>query len=367
MPPRILIRASPHSNGLPPDDYPFPGMNVTIEHIREKTVLVLPIAAVIAATLLSGCGNKKAGDEESTAIPRVPVQVTVLREGDIVSTVTAAGQTIPLRKERMVAPTAGRIVTLKVLEGSRVHHGDPLVVLRPRESQTAVDGARQMLRLARNDQERESARRALALADSVQPRIFIRAACDGVVATRNVTEGENVAEQTELLTIVDLSSVAFLAEIPLVNAGGVRLNQVASVSFPQLDAKAFPAVVDGILPQADAESQSLSVRLRFTNLPPGQRAKLKVNLQGTAEIATGIHRHVILVDRSALLHDDESNRTSLVLMTPDSLAHLVDVEPGVRNDSLVEVAAPGLRSGLDVIREGNYALAESTRVTVVAP
>jgi multidrug efflux pump subunit AcrA (membrane-fusion protein) len=366
MRPPTSTKVSPLSSDLPHDDY-LMGPYVKIQQISEQVGRHLQVATVVTAILLTGCGRGKAGDEESTTTPRVPVQVTPLREGDIAATVTAPGLTIPLRKERLVAPTSGRIISLNVLEGARVHRGDALVVLRPKESQTAVNGAQQMLRLARNDQERESAKRALALADSIQPRVFVRATCDGVVAARNAAEGENVAEQADLLTVVDLSSVVFLAEIPVVNAGDVHLNQPASVSFPQLDAGRFPAVVDGILPQADAETQAIAVRLRFTGLSGVQREKLKANLQGTAEITTGIHRRVLLVDRSAILHDDESNRTSLVLMTPDSLAHTVEVQPGVRNDSLVEVIAPGLHPGLLVIREGNYALTDSTRVTVALP
>jgi len=224
-----------------------------------------------------------------------------------------------------------------------------------------------MLRLATNDRERESSRRALVLADSIEPRVYIRATCDGVVATRSVMEGEYVAEHTELLSIVDLSSMVFQAEVPIGNAGSLRLRLPAIVALSQFDGDGLPAVVDGILPQADGESQSITVRLRFTGLTAEQNRKIKVNVQGTAEITTGCHRGVMLVDRNAVLHDDATHRSSIVLMTKDSLAHTVDVDQGLANDSLAEVSGAGLRAGMAVIRDGNYALAESTRVTLVRP
>jgi multidrug efflux pump subunit AcrA (membrane-fusion protein) len=323
--------------------------------------------AVFLICVLPGCRHGGGDDEEPTTTPRVPVRLGQVREGNIAVTVAVPGITLPLLKERVVAPVGGRVIALKALEGTSVRAGDPLVVLRTREAQTAIEGAQQMLRLATTERERAFARRALSLADSIQPKVYVRAGSDGVVATRSVTEGELVADQAELLTLVDLASVIFMADVPVGRLSALSLGQPAVIAFPQMGGGTFHAVVDGILPQADGESQSVNVRLRFTGLTEEQHRLLKSNLQGTASIILGIHRHVLLVDRSALLRDDESGQHAIVLMTPDSLSRTIPVTVGVQNDSSAEVAGDGIRAGAPVILQGNYALSDSTRVTAQEP
>ena len=85
---------------------------------------------------------------------------------------------------------------------------------------------------------------------------------------------------------------------------------------------------------------------------------------GTAGIITGIHKNALLVPRSAVLRDDEKKSTSVVIVTPDSLALSVPVDAGAATDSIVEVRSDVLKKGMMVITEGNYAIADSTRVIV---
>jgi multidrug efflux pump subunit AcrA (membrane-fusion protein) len=91
---------------------------------------------------------------------------------------------------------------------------------------------------------------------------------------------------------------------------------------------------------------------------------MKTNVPGTVQIIIGSHPNAFLVERSALLHDDESNSYSLVIMLQDSLARVVGVTLGAQTDSLVEVHSDFLRPGQSVITRGQYSLKDSTRVTV---
>ena len=89
-------------------------------------------------------------------------------------------------------------------------------------------------------------------------------------------------------------------------------------------------------------------------------------MPGTARIVTGIHPHALLVPRSALLRNDENNTYSVVTVTFDSLALSVPVTIGVLTDSTAEITGGTLEPGTQVITRGNYALADSTRVTIGA-
>lgn len=321
---------------------------------------------IFGFTLLTGCHRSNKEDEEDTAAAnvRVPVLVTHLAEGNIESIVTAVGSTEAIRKEKVLSPIAGIIISLKVLEGSPVHTGDVIAVLRTRESQAAIEGAQALMQSAVTAREKEEARRAIELADSLQPQVPVRAAFDGLVATRNVTEGEMVGEQTELLTLIDPSTIVFIADVPVSDVAAIHPGLSARIGFHQLSGTDLSAIVDAVSPQADPQSQSVNVRLRFKALSSGQQQSLKANVPGTAHIITGTHRNVLLVRRSALLHDDESNIYSVVILTPDSLAKVVPVTVGVQNDSIAEIRSELLRADQEVIIRGQYALTDSTKVTV---
>lgn len=323
--------------------------------------------SLFALTVLGGCRHPAEETDDANSRAKVSVQLSYLRDGTIEETVFAVGSTEALRKEKIVSPVAGRVMELKVLEGTSVRAGDVLTVIRTREAQSTIDGAKMLMRAATTEPQKREAERALALADSLQPKVYIRAGFDGVVATRSVSAGELVAEQSEIMTLIDVSSLVFMADVPASMMGAVRRGLLARVVFPQGTGEVFKAELDGILPQADAESQSVKVRLRFVGLTDARRNLLKANLQGSTRIVTQTRAHVLLVERSAVLHDDETNRYAIVMMTPDSLSRSIPVEVGIQSDSVVEVRGAELRDGLPIIQRGNYALADSTRVTVQAP
>jgi multidrug efflux pump subunit AcrA (membrane-fusion protein) len=335
----------------------------------KRRIMIRKIVAwsIAGLVLLAGCSKRAGGEDESSGTPaRVPVRIGRMREGSIESIVTATGSTDAIRKEKVVAPVAARVVSLSVLEGSVVRKGDLLAVLRPREAHTAMEGARSLLRSATTEAERKEAERAIVLTDSSQPALTVRAGFDGVVATRSVSEGELVAEQAEIFTILDPATIIFVADIPVGTTGSVTVNCPARVTLTQLSLKRLDAVVDALSPQADAQSQTVRVRLRFRGLTPQEEKLMRTNLAGVAQIITGSHRNALLIDRSAILHDDESDVWSIAVLTPDSLAHLIPVRIGVQNDSVVEILDRGVHAGQQVILRGHYGLTDSTRVTVEA-
>jgi len=323
------------------------------------------IAVISIFLALCGCTRPKdVGEETSATNACVPVRISQLNKGNIEALVTATGITDALRKEKIFSPLAGRVISLKVLEGSPVQAGDVMLILRTKEAQAAMEGAQALVRNAVTDRQIQEARRALALVDSLQPQIVVRAPFNGIVASRSVTEGERVGEQAEMITIIDPTTIVFVADVPINSIAAIHPNLPARISFQQLPNIQIDAVVEAVNPQAEEQSQSVKVRLRFCNLTDAQQKTLKSNMPGTVYIITGIRHDVFVVNRSVLLHDDEEDKYSLVIMTDDSLAKIVPVTVGIQTESLVEVKSDLLHAGTNVISEGQYALTDSMRVTV---
>jgi multidrug efflux pump subunit AcrA (membrane-fusion protein) len=177
------------------------------------TLRILLVPAMSAAMFIS-CTREQNADERgdrSNAPPVVSVQLSPVRRGDIGDFVTATGRLDVLRRQKVLSPVAGTLLTLRVLEGGVVKRGDILATILPKESQAAIIGAEALLYSATTEAGRREAERAIALARETQNAVSVRAAFDGVIATRGVTEGELVTDGVELMTIVDLSTIIFVA------------------------------------------------------------------------------------------------------------------------------------------------------------
>ncbi len=324
---------------------------------------ILSVFGPAVALLMFGSCTRQSGEEEAAGVkPLVAVRSAEVTVGDAAQTVAATGHTEALRREKITSPVAGTITSLDLLEGSPVREGQVLVTILTKESQAAIAGAEVLVRSARTERQKAEADRALAIARATANGVPISAPFRGVVAARNVNRGEIVAENAELMTILDPTSIVFVADFPLADIDRIREGMAGTVRLVSMPEHPYACRVDVILPQGDAQSQTARVRCRFHGRE--RAGEVRPDIAGTIEVITGIRRHAMLVPKQALLRDDETNAYSVVTITSDSLSLVIPVEVGARNDSTVEVISPRLREGMPVITEGQYMLADSTRVTL---
>lgn len=243
--------------------------------------------------------------------------------------------------------------------------GEILAVIQTKESQAAIAGAESLVRSAQSPEQKAEARKALDLAKSTENSVAIRATSGGTVSTRSISEGEFVSENGELFTVIDFSSLMFVADVPARNLPSLAIGQRAAISLQALSGKDLQATVDAVNPQTDFASQTLKVRLKLSGSAPSLMKLLKPDMIGTARIVTGVCKGVYIVPTSAVLRNDETNTYSVVTFNRDSLALSLPVEIAGMTDSTLGISSNDLKEGMSIITEGNYALADSTRITVV--
>jgi membrane fusion protein (multidrug efflux system) len=330
---------------------------------KDRNIGLVLFTSIITLLILSGCTSKKSEENNSIQTAIVPVKITAIKTGEIDEPVQANGQTEALQKESLVSPVAGRVSHLIAQEGQRVQVGDTLVVILTRESISALEGAQALINRAESPEQKAEAEKALRLARSNQNIVAIRSQIPGVVAARNVVEGTMVAEGAELLTIVDPQSINFAAQVPLTNLGRVAIGQVAIINLTSAPEKPLQALVNSINPQADTANQTARVLLRLNDITMTGGYNLENGTAGVAKIVVGEHKNVMIVPLAAVLRNDETNRYSVVTVTPDSLSKTISVKTGITRDSTMEISSPDLHEGMPVIIEGHYSLADSTRVS----
>lgn len=322
-------------------------------------------ALCICALACAACGRQAKDDEEAGGPGKpavVDVKLDSLIAGQVEDALTATGRTDVLRKETVASPVAGKVLSIKVTEGASVKPGQVVATVRTKESESALEGAEGLLREAQGDAARREAQHAVDLAKATQTALALRAKLAGVVANRLVQEGEQVTENESLLTVLDLSSLDFQAEVPLSGIGRVKVGQPAMVTLQALPGEGLAARVAAILPQVQSTSQTLSIRLQFTREADLSRHLLKSDMAGDARIVFARRENALLAPKQAVLRSDEEGTYSIVTVGLDSVAHVVKVKPGAAQGERQEISGEGLVPGMKVVVQGQYGLADSTKV-----
>jgi RND family efflux transporter MFP subunit len=327
------------------------------------------ILALLAGLSIVACGKHAKDEGEGggdAKAPVVEVKLDSLISGAVEDVILATGRTDVLKRETVASPVAGKLLGLKVTEGQSVKAGQVVAVVRTKESESALEGAQAMSREARTAGEKQEAQRTLDLAEATQSTLSLRAKQGGTVASRLVQEGEQIAENESLLTILDLSTLDFQAEVPLSGIGRIKVGQAAKVNLQALPGTEFPARVDAVLPQVQTASQTLSIRLRFTErAADGMRNLLKADMAGDVRIVLSSRPNSLLAPKAALLRDDENGAYSVLKVGADSIAHIVAVKLGAPQGDRQEISGDGLQPGVKVVVQGQHGLADSTKVAAV--
>jgi RND family efflux transporter MFP subunit len=325
--------------------------------------LVVSTLLVLLPTLTACSGggeSSQAAADTATTRPDVPVSVDTIRQMNLDVVVTAPGRTEALRQDRVRAPFASHLVSVSVTDGDRVHAGEVVAEVVSKDSEAALEGARQMLAAAGSAADSADAERAVEVATRQLVRRPLRAPADGVVLSHSVAVGDYLDEGEVLLTIAEAGTVYFNAEVTQGGLAGVKPGEHATIDLPAVGKAPVGAVVHGVLPSASSGSFSAPVRLDFR--PP--LPNIAVGLFGTASIVASQHRNAIVVPPAAVLRDDVSGVSRLAVVDSTGIAHWVAVKTGIQQGNHLEILSPALHPGVLVIVDGQVGLPDSSRVSI---
>jgi membrane fusion protein (multidrug efflux system) len=325
------------------------------------------LASFLMGLFVWGCNDNTPKNEDAALHdPVVSVQVALIVRKTLTVALVVDGVTDVRDRETVMSPIDGTIVSLSVEVGATVDASDTLAVIRTRSSEASISGARRLLEEAATPRQRDDARRAMQVAEENQQVVPVVARRHGVVVDRMVSIEQAVTTNSDLLQLVDLSTLDFVANVPPQDLTRVKIGQSCLVRFPSLPDRSFAGTVTAVSAQSDQGSQATPVWISFQPQASVAASVLRMGMMGTAAIKTGERPDVLVVPVAALLRDDINDTYTIYTVGADSLARKVLVTIGIVNDSLAEVAAPSLRDGEFAIVKGNYEVSDSTRVTIEA-
>lgn len=170
----------------------------------------------------------------------------------------------------------------------------------------------------------------------------------GTVVDRHVSVGQAVSRGTELMTVMNLSSVVIEAQLPESQVAHVMAGQRLVARLPGLPDRPFEGRVESVGNAVDPAKRTVPVRARITNAG----AILKHEMAVEVRISTGARKDGLLVPASALVEDEG---IKVVYVREGNRYERRPVTVGSINYQQVEILS-GLEAGDEVVTTGAYQL-----------
>jgi Cu(I)/Ag(I) efflux system membrane fusion protein len=187
-----------------------------------------------------------------------------------------------------------------------------------------------------------------AAARDGRPRtvVTISTPIGGAIQTLDVRQGMTVAMGQTLAQVNGLGTVWLNAAVPEAQAGQVKIGQAARAELAAFPGEPFTGRVAAILPTAQADSRTLTVRIALQN--PGGR--LRPGMFATVHLG-GAASSALLIPSEAVIR---TGRRAVVMIAGDGgRFQPVEVQLGREDGDRIEILA-GLDEGQKVVASGQF-------------
>ena len=185
--------------------------------------------------------------------------------------------------------------------------------------------------------------------------VTITTPISGVIQTLDARQGVTLASGQTLAQVSGLGSVWLNAAVPEARAGDVRMGQSATATLTSFPGETFGGRVIAVLPTAQADSRTLTVRIELAN----RGGRLRPGMFATVALG-GDARPALLVPSEAVIRT--GTRTLVMLATGDGRYHPAEIRIGREAGGQTEVLA-GLSPGEKVVASGQFLLDSEASLT----
>ena len=202
------------------------------------------------------------------------------------------------------------------------------------------------------------AQQRVATLDAQLSYATIRSPITGIVTDQFQYEGEFASAGGKLVTIADTSTVIVKAPFSDTAVAQLKTGDTATVVPTDTSAEEMHGQVTLLSRSSDPTNRTVEIWVTLGN----GDGKLRANGAAQVTIASNAKTDAIVVPASAItLETSNANEGTVMVVDDQSVAHETKVTIGIRTPDRVEIVE-GLKGGETVVVEGNYALADGTKV-----
>lgn len=176
--------------------------------------------------------------------------------------------------------------------------------------------------------------------------LTVYAPVDGFVLTRNAYPNQRIMPETELYTIVDLSTIWVIADIYEYEASEVKIGQQATVTLSYLPGRPFKGQVSYIYPQLDSATRTVKVRIEV----PNPDYELKADMFANVELKIDYGKQLV-IPKDAVLDSGTEQQVFIALGNGYFEPRKINLGAKVDNNFIVQ---KGLKSGEQIVTSANF-------------
>ncbi|MCY1271449.1 Cation efflux system protein CusB [compost metagenome] len=223
---------------------------------------------------------------------------------------------------------------------------EEFLALRRTGDTELLAAARQRLRLAGMPQ---ALIRQVERSGKSQAVLTLTSPIGGVLQELGVRTGMTVAAGDTLARINGLGSVWLTVAVPEADAGVIAQGQAVEARLPAFPGEVLAGSVNAILPEANAESRTLRVRVELPN-PDG---RLRPGMTAQVRLSRATQQNALWVPSEAVIR---TGRRALVMLAEDGGRYRpVEVRLGAENAGRTAILQ-GLEAGQQVVASGQFLL-----------
>lgn len=291
--------------------------------------------------MLTNCGNSGSQDE-GRIVNATPVTVTEIAVGPMAQYLELNATSFFQKKSTVRSTTTGIVSSVEINPGDKVVKGQLLFTVTTREAAALRSGNMQGDSTLRFNGE-----------------LRVTAAKSGTVSTVDHQKGDYVQEGDELASLAEQSSLVFNLQAPYELTGFTKKGQSCVIVLP--DNSHIKGTISSILPAMDFQAQTLTLIVR-----PSATKELPENLIALVKIVKCSKNNACTLPKEAVLTDETQTDFWVMKLINDSTAVRVDVEKGIETDEKVEILKPTFTEKDRIVLTGNFGLADTAKVTIIA-
>ncbi len=210
------------------------------------------------------------------------------------------------------------------------------------------------IRIAQSRLEQAQAR--LAAIEAQVQFAELRSPFSGTVTEQFMYPGDMAKPDAPIFTIMDLSVAIARAQVPEVQAAGVRQGQACAFAAVDSPGATFPGRISVVNKAVDAARRTVEAWCEIPN-----SKGLRAGVFGNLAIQTGTQPNSLVVPLPAVQFVEGTRKGSVLVVDAKRIAHPREVETGEVFEGKVQIRS-GLKAGELVVVEGGYGVPDGTEV-----
>ncbi len=369
--------------------------------MTKHMIYVLSVALLVLG--LSGCGPQNTAQEEETS--QIPVQVSTLQPGQMIQTLSYAGDVEAEFAIKVFSKVNDRVETFYVEEGDAVRKGNRIASILAetieqsvRQAKASVIAAKAQAANAQLEFERakrlqaenamsqqqydaiatqyeaaqaglEQAEAALKTAKTRLDDALITAPISGIIGQRFYEEGDMVNPAMPVVTVVQMDRVKLSFDATESDLGSLKKKQPARLKVKSYPDTLFEGTVSKISPVLDPITRMATVEVLIDN----SDHMLKPGMFGRITVTTGTLENVLVVPRYAVIENTTMQREGIrervvknyyAFVVQDSTARRRKLTVDYVSDAELAVTG-GLETGEKLVVQGQNNLKNQAAVKVI--